>query len=196
MSAKIMMSKKMSIKRVLALWNEEGKNIKDTSVLRKKSVELPVPLDKEGREIIQTLIDSFIERDDAVGLAAPQIGINKRVIVFRAKGKEGGQGKIKDINDIEVLVNPRITQERGEKVTAAEGCLSCPDVQVEVSRFPEIKVRALDVKGGKVNKKYLDFIARVIQHEIDHLDGKLIVDYGDIYYPQNKQLFFEKLFKE
>ena len=191
-----MMSKKMSIKRVLALWNEEGKNIKDTSVLRKKSVELPVPLDKEGREIIQTLIDSFMERDDAVGLAAPQIGINKRVIVFRAKGKEGGQGKIKDINDIEVLVNPRITQERGEKVTAAEGCLSCPDVQVEVSRFPEIKVRALDVKGGKVNKKYLDFIARVIQHEIDHLDGKLIVDYGDIYYPQSKQIFFEKLFNE
>jgi peptide deformylase len=186
----------MSTKRVLALWNEEGINDKDTSVLRKKSVELPVPLDKEGREIIQVLIDSFMEREDAVGLAAPQIGINKRVIVFRAKAPEDGQKKIKDISDIEVLVNPRITQERGEKVTAAEGCLSCPDVQVEVSRFPEIKVRALDAKGGKVNKKYLDFIARVIQHEIDHLDGKLIVDYGDIYYPKSKQLFFEKLFSE
>ncbi|HNY50903.1 MAG TPA: peptide deformylase [Smithella sp.] len=186
----------MSSKRVLALWNDEGQNPEDTSVLRKKSVELPTPLDKEGREIIQTLIDSFMERDDAVGLAAPQIGINKRVIVFRIKGSENGQKKIKDINEIEVLVNPRITQERGEKVSAAEGCLSCPDVQVEVSRFPEIKVRALDAKGGKVNKKYLDFIARVIQHEIDHLDGKLIVDYGDIYYPKSKQLFFEKLFSE
>jgi len=191
-----MMSKAMSGKRVLALWNDEGQNLKDTSVLRKKSVELPVPLDKEGREVIQALITSFMERDDAVGLAAPQIGINKRVIVFRAKSSEEGQKKIKDINDIEVLVNPRITQERGEKITAAEGCLSCPDVQVEVSRFPEIKVRALDAKGGKVNKKYLDFIARVVQHEIDHLDGKLIVDYGDIYYPKSKQLFFEKLFKE
>ena len=186
----------MSTKRVLALWNEEGANAMDTSVLRKKSIELPVPLDKEGRDIIQTLIDAFMERDDAVGLAAPQIGINKRVIVFRAKGSEGGQGKIKDINDIEVLVNPRITQERGEKVIAPEGCLSCPDVQVEVSRFPEIKVRALDAKGGKLNKKYLDYIARIIQHEIDHLDGKLIVDYGDILYPKSKQLFFEKLFKE
>ncbi|MBN1472249.1 MAG: peptide deformylase [Syntrophaceae bacterium] len=186
----------MSTKRVLALWNEEGVDAKDTSVLRKKSVELPVPLDKEGREIVQTLIDAFMARDDASGLAAPQIGINKRVIVFRAKIPEDGQKKIKDISDIEVLINPRITQERGEKVTAAEGCLSCPDVQVEVSRFPEIKVRALDAKGGKVNKKYLDFIARVIQHEVDHLDGKLIVDYGDIYYPKSKQLFFEKLFKE
>jgi peptide deformylase len=191
-----MLSKKMSSKRVLALWNDEGQNIKDISVLRKKSVELPTPLNKEGREIIQTLIDSFMERDDAVGLAAPQIGINKRVIVFRAQGSGDGQKKIRDISEIEVLVNPRITQERGEKVTASEGCLSCPDVQVEVSRFPEIKVRALDAKGGKVNKKYLDFIARVIQHEIDHLDGKLIVDYGDIYYPKSKQLFFEKLFNE
>jgi len=187
----------MSSKRVLALWDDEGVNPKDTSALRKKSIELPAPLDKESREIIQTLIDSFMERDDAVGLAAPQIGINKRVIVFRAKGSEGGQGKIKDINDIEVLVNPRITQERGEKVSGVEGCLSCPEIQVEISRFPEIKVRALNAKGEKINLRYLDYVARVIQHEIDHLDGKLIVDYGgDVYYPKSKQLFFEKLFND
>ncbi len=185
----------MPTKRVLALWNEEGINDKDTSVLRKASIELPVPLDKEGREIIQTLIDSFMERDDAVGLAAPQIGINKRVIVFRTRGFGEGQKKVNSIDDIEVLVNPRITQERGEKVIAAEGCLSCPDIQVEVGRFPEIKVRALDARGGKINKKYLDFVARVIQHEVDHLDGRLIVDYGDIFYPKSKQLFFEKIFK-
>ena len=185
----------MSSKRVLALWDDKGENEKDTSILRKKSVELPVPLDKEAFEIIKTLIDAFMERDDAVGLAAPQIGINKRVIVFRTKGFDEGQEKIKNINDIEVLVNPRINQERGEKVTAVEGCLSCPDVQVEVSRFPEIKVRALDAKGEKINKRYLDFVARIIQHEIDHLDGKLIVDYGDVYYPKSKQMFFEKLLK-
>lgn len=186
----------MSPKRVLTLWNDEGENPKDISVLRKKSVELPVPFDKEAREIIQTLIDAFMERDDAVGLAAPQIGINKRLIVFRAKGSEGGQKKIKDINEIELLVNPRITQTRGEKIMGAEGCLSCPDVQVEIERFPEIKIRALDAKGEKINKRYLDYVARVIQHEIDHLDGRLIVDYGDIYYPKDKQLFFEKLFSD
>ena len=183
--------------KVLTLWDEKGENAKDTSVLRKKSVELPVPLDKESQEIIQTLIDSFMERDDAVGLAAPQIGINKRVIVFRTKGFDEGQGKIKNIKDIEVLVNPRITQARGEKVLWREGCLSCPDIQVEISRFPEIKVRALNAKGEKINKRYLDYVARVIQHEIDHLDGKLIVDYGgNIYYPKSKQLFFEKLFND
>jgi peptide deformylase len=185
----------MSSKRVLTLWDDAGLNAKDTSVLRKKSVDLPVPLDKESLEMIQTLIDSFLEKDDAVGLAAPQIGINKRIIVFRNKRFED-KGKVKNADDFEVLVNPRISQTRGEKVTAAEGCLSCPDVQVEVSRFPEIKVRAVDARGEKINKKYLDFVARVIQHEVDHLDGKLIVDYGgDIYYPKSKQLFFEKLFK-
>lgn len=186
----------MSAKRVLTLWNDEGENPKDISVLRKKSVELPVPLDKESREIIQTLIDSFLERDDAVGLAAPQIGINKRIIAFRNKGFEE-KGKVKNINDFEVLVNPRITQARGEKIMGAEGCLSCPDIQVEISRFPEIKVRALNAKGEKINIRYLDYVARVIQHEIDHLDGRLIVDYGgDIYYPKSKQLLFEKLFND
>jgi peptide deformylase len=186
----------MSSKRVLTLWTDEGENPKDTSVLRKKSVELPVPLDKESKEIIQTLIDAFLERDDASGLAASQIGINKRVIVFRTKGFDE-DAKKRNKNDFEVLVNPRINQERGEKVTMAEGCLSCPEIQVEVSRFPEIKVRALDAKGEKINKRYLDYVARVIQHEIDHLDGKLIVDYGgNMYFPKTKQRFFEKLFKE
>ena len=77
----------------------------------------------------------------------------------------------------------------------SEGCLSCPEIQIEVSRFPEIKVRALNAQGEKISKRYLDYVARVIQHEIDHLDGKLIVDYeGDIYYPKSKEKLFNKLF--
>jgi peptide deformylase len=181
--------------KVLTLWNKEGVNEKDTSILRKKSVEVPVPLDKKSREAIQTLVDSFLGRDDASGLAAPQIGINKRIFVFRNKGFDE-KSKIKNPKDFEVLVNPRITQARGEKVTMAEGCLSCPEIQVEVSRFPEIKVRALNAQGEKIGKRYLDYVARVIQHELDHLDGKLIVDYGgNLYYPKDRQDFFEKIFK-
>ena len=181
---------------VLTLWNNEGINEKDTSVLRKKSKEVPAPLDKESREIIKTLVDSFLARDDASGLAAPQIGISKRIVVFRTKGFGEG-GKVKSADEFEVLVNPRITQSRGEKVMMTEGCLSCPEIQVEINRFPEIKVRALNEKGEKISKRYLDYVARVVQHEVDHLDGKLIVDYeGAIYYPKNKQEFFDKLFKE
>ena len=181
-------------KRVLTLWNNTGVDEDDTSVLRKKSKELAVPFGKKEREEINTLIDSFINRGDAVGLAAPQIGISKRIIIFRNKEREEG-AKI-TASDYEVLINPRITQARGEKVTMAEGCLSCPEIQVEVSRSPEIKIRAFTPEGEKISKRYLDFIARVVQHEIDHLDGKLIVDYeGNLYYPSEKQGFFEQIFK-
>ncbi len=185
----------MAKKIVLTLWNDEGVNDSDTSVLRKKSNELPAPLDKQAQEDIQALIDSFVTRDDASGLAAPQIGINKRIIVFRNKKNERYSTPL-DPDDFEVLINPRITQARGDKVTEVEGCLSCPEIQVEVGRFPEIKVRALNANGEKISKRYLDYIARIIQHEIDHLDGKLIIDYeGSLYYPKDKQSFFEKLFK-
>jgi len=180
---------------VLTLWNNEGINEKNASILRKKSKEVPAPLDKESRKMIKTLIDSFLARDDASGLAAPQIGISKRIVVFRTKGFGEG-GKVKSSDDFEVLINPRITQARGEKVTMTEGCLSCPEIQVEISRSPEIKVRALNEKGEKISKRYLNYVARVVQHELDHLDGKLIVDYeGAIYYPKKKQEFYEKLFK-
>jgi peptide deformylase len=186
----------MSKDNVLTLWNDKGINEKDTSLLRKKSKEVPAPLNKESREIIKILVDSFLARDDASGLAAPQIGITKRIVVFRTKGFGEG-GKVKSPGDFEVLINPRITQSRGEKVMMTEGCLSCPEIQVEISRFPEIKVRALNEKGEKISKRYLDYVARVVQHELDHLDGKLIVDYeGAIYYPKKKQEFFDKLFKD
>ena len=186
----------MAPKRVLTIWNDEGVNDTDTSVLRKKSVELKTPLDKEEQNEIKALMDSFTCRDDASGLAAPQIGINKRIIIFRNKTVDDKTKKKMSPDDYDVLVNPRITQTRGEKVTAAEGCLSCPDIQIEVSRFPEIKVRALNEKGEKISKRYLDYTARVVQHEIDHLDGTLIVDYeGNLYYPKNKQALIDKLFK-
>jgi len=185
----------MAPKRVLTLWNDEGINKDETNVLRKKSVEFKTPLDQEEKAEIKALIDSFICRDDASGLAGPQIGINKRMIIFRNKTVDDKKKKL-SLEDCDVLINPRITQTRGEKETAAEGCLSCPDIQIEVSRFPEIKIRALNEKGEKVSKRYLDYTARVVQHEIDHLDGILIVDYeGNLYYPKNKQALIEKIFQ-
>ncbi|MGZ3593738.1 MAG: peptide deformylase, partial [Syntrophales bacterium] len=84
-----------------------------------------------------------------------------------------------------------------EMVTATEGCLSCPEIQVEVSRFPEIKVKAFDISGRKINKRYTDYVARVAQHEIDHLEGKLIIDCeGPLYIPKQKQEFFERTFEK
>jgi peptide deformylase len=182
--------------KVLTLWNEEQINEEDTRILRTTCSEVPVPLDAETKRAIGKLRDAFLERDDAVGLAAPQIGIGKRIIAFRFRNFDDKDPALRS-QDYEILVNPRITQARGEPVLGEEGCLSCPDIRVEISRHPEIKVRACNIDGKKVSKRYLDFAARVVQHEMDHLEGKLIVDYdGSVFVPKKRQNFFEKFFQE
>jgi peptide deformylase len=186
----------MPIRKVITLWSEDAINEKETLILRKPSDEIPVPFDENRKKDIKTLIDSFLGRNDGVGLAAPQIGISRKIIIFRNKGFDE-KGWSKSENDYDVLINPRITQARGDMVTMAEGCLSCPEIQVEISRFPEIKVRAYDVSGKKISKRYTDYLARIVQHEIDHLEGRLIIDYdGALYIPNTRQEFFAAYFRE
>jgi peptide deformylase len=176
------------------LWRD-GKMIEEEgSLLRKKAADLPVPFNAAAKKDIQILIEAFLKRDDALGLAAPQIGISKRIIAFKVKDfdKKGVDSK----SDYEVLINARITQLRGEPEVMNEGCLSCPDISVEVTRATEIKVKAIDLDGNKINKRYSGFLARIVQHEIDHLDGRLVIDHeGTISYPKEKKDFFDKLFR-
>ncbi len=183
-------------KRILTLWDNEQLNEADARTLRARCAEAPYPFDKVTKEAIRELAEAFFAREDAVGLAAPQIGIGKRIIAFRCRGYDDKDPERKK-EDCEILVNPRITQKRGDLVVGEEGCLSCPELHVEIERYPEIKVRAYDLEGRKVSKRYLDFAARVVQHEMDHLEGKLIVDHeGAVTVPKKRQEFFEKLFQE
>jgi peptide deformylase len=184
----------MSKKKTWALWSNGKLNDEEAALLRKKAAELAVPFDKGSAQCIQELLESFLSRDDALGLAAPQIGISKKIIIFKNKNFDE-KGRVRRQEDFDLLVNPRITQKRGEEEIGSEGCLSCPEISVEISRSPEIKVRAVDQHGNKVNKRYAGFLARIVQHEIDHLDGILIVDHqGTIYYPKEKEEFFQKIF--
>jgi peptide deformylase len=186
----------MTRHKVLTLWNEEQLNEEETRILRTPSGETPVPFDAVTTKAIRALQGAFLELDDAAGLAAPQIGIGRRIIAFRFRNFDDKDPAARK-EDYEILINPRITQRRGEPVVAEEGCLSCPEIRVEISRYPEIKVRAYDLEGRKVSKRYLDFAARVVQHEMDHLDGKLIVDYdGSVFIPKKRQNFFDKFFQE
>ncbi len=176
------------------LWRDGEMIEEEAKLLRKRAADLPVPFNAAAKKDIQTLVEAFLKRDDALGLAAPQIGISKRIIAFKVKDfdKKGVSGK----DGWEVLINARITQLRGEAEVMNEGCLSCPDISVEVTRATEIKVKAVDMNGNKVNKRYTGFLARIVQHEIDHLDGRLVVDHeGTISYPKEKQAFFDKIFK-
>ena len=99
-----------------------------------------------------------------IGLAAPQIGIAKKMIVAELD------------NRIIKLANPQIVGMRGAD-NMAEGCLSVPDVTVDIQRPDEVIVQGLDDKGNIVEIRMEGLLARVVQHEIDHLEGKLIIDY-------------------
>ncbi len=78
-----------------------------------------------------------------------------------------------------------------------EGCLSCPDISVEVTRFTEIKLRALDREGDRVSKRYTGFLARIVQHELDHLDGRLIIDHGgNFLVPEDREAFLTEALQD
>ena len=99
-----------------------------------------------------------------IGLAAPQVGIAKKMIVAEVD------------NRIIKLANPQIVGMRGND-SMAEGCLSVPDVIVDIKRPDEVIVQGLDDKGNIVEIRMEGLLARVVQHEIDHLNGRLIIDY-------------------
>jgi peptide deformylase len=102
---------------------------------------------------------------NAIGLAATQVGIMKRVLVA-----DIGSGML-------ALANPEIWFRRGEELLY-EGCLSVPNTQVDVLRPRAIVVRGLDANGNEIERDVQGLMARVIQHEIDHLNGVLIIDHG------------------
>ena len=135
-------------------------------ILRRKAVEVrnfDFSLSSLTENMFETMYDS-----KGIGLAAPQIGISQRLIVI-------------DIEEIDAdfpplaLVNPTITESSGEEL-GEEGCLSLPDFRAIVRRSTEISINAQNIDGQAVHFSAQGLMARVLQHEIDHLDGILITD--------------------
>lgn len=121
-------------------------------------------------ETIRQLVDDMVETMYAapgIGLAAVQVNELKRIIVIDTS---------KEQNDLKVFVNPELIEQSGE-VECEEGCLSVPDIYAYVKRAEKIKVRALNREGEKFELEADGLLAVCIQHEIDHLDGKVFVDY-------------------
>jgi len=133
--------------------------------LRKKSVSVK-GVGVSQRRLIEAMIETMHEQK-GVGLAAPQVGINEQIFVA-----DVGNGPI-------AFINPRIVKKAGSAVVE-EGCLSIPGVTVKIKRPVNIKVRYLNENNQLVEGEYSELLARVILHEIDHLHGKLIVDYASL----------------
>ena len=125
---------------------------------------------------VQKLIDDMFDtmhEYHGVGLAAPQVHEGLRIFVAALDdGEEEDEGEAAPL----ALINPEITVVGSDLVEDWEGCLSIPDVRGRVPRAREIKVRAYDRKGDRIELRAHDFPARVIQHETDHLDGVLFFD--------------------
>jgi len=142
----------------------------------KRLREVSSPLDPQEipQPEFQKLIDDMFETmymAPGVGLAAVQIGVLKRLMVMDIGIQEGQVIK----RDPRVVINPQVTHQEGS-VVWEEGCLSCPDLVVPMKRFQKVSIEALDREGKPLKMSGEDLLAVAIQHEIDHMDGKLILD--------------------
>jgi len=136
------------------------------SVLRKKASAVRKVTD-DCREILSRMAVTMYE-SGGIGLAAPQVGISEEMIVV-----DIGEGLYK-------LINPRIIKRQGIQVLQ-EGCLSVPGINIKVKRSQKVWLKAMDEQGKHLDIQAQGLLACVFQHEIDHLKGKLIIDYASFF---------------
>lgn len=150
---------------------------------KREVIKLPdLMLRKKAHEVrdfgfdFQTLVDDMVDtmrEEDGVGLAAPQVNQSLRVIVVEYPVDDSKEDSKKKLY---IMINPEIVKRSEETELGIEGCLSVPDIVGEVERNLQVEVRGLNRFGKKSKVRMKGWIARVFQHEIDHLNGILFVD--------------------
>lgn len=157
--------------RILTFDNEA-----DLAVLRKASVNFNVEdlNTPEYAALARKLVKTLESTDGGVGLAAPQVGINRRVVAVQRVDKEG--------EPVEVYANIFIEEVRGNLEAGPEGCLSVPDQRCDVMRYQDITIRYTDINSDRldqpreIREDVKGFAAVIFQHEVDHLEGILFID--------------------
>jgi peptide deformylase len=143
-------------------------SILDIRVLGDPVLRKPTKAVTEFTDELRKLIADMFETmyaAEGIGLAAPQVGRTDRLAVVDVEGQKY------------TLINPEIVTKSGEAEKAEEGCLSIPDIYGDVERPPDVTIRALDENGIQYEASANGLLGRCFQHEIDHLDGKLFIDY-------------------
>jgi peptide deformylase len=144
-------------------------------ILRQKARPVKT-IDAELQELIDNMIETMREAN-GVGLAGPQVDQPLRLTVVETLPKEDDDGNlVEGSRELFVLINPKIVSKSRKMVDGVEGCLSIPGWIGEASRHERIRVRALDRHGNKIRLRLNGWSARIVQHEIDHLDGVLFID--------------------
>ncbi|MFO7999886.1 MAG: peptide deformylase [Marinilabilia sp.] len=143
-------------------------------VLRKEAVDFS----PEEKGDLGQLVDDMFEtmyKADGIGLAAPQIGLSKRVFVIDAEPLAEDLPEMAGFK--KVFINARMVERDGEEVADKEGCLSLPGINEEVARHSRVRIRYVDAEFNEYDEVYEGWAARIIQHEYDHIDGILFVDH-------------------
>ena len=137
-------------------------------LLKEKSEDIEV-FDQNLKSIIRNMYDTLYSSGNGIGLAAPQVGIMKRIVVIDIKEKDKS-------NPI-TFINPKIIKRSKETFINEEGCLSIPDFFANIERYKEVEVEWFNVDGDLKSEKYNGLLSICIQHEIDHLNGVLFIDH-------------------
>ena len=164
----------MTIKKLITVPNE---------ILRKKSERIE-KVGKDEKNLIKDLFETMYHHK-GIGLAAIQVGIPKRIIVLDVIQKDEQKNPL-------CFINPIIKNLSDEKSKYEEGCLSIPDTFIEIERPKKCLVEYIDIDGKKKNMECDDLLSTCIQHEVNHLDGKLIIDFLS---KLKKDLIIKKLSK-
>jgi len=153
-------------------------------ILKQKQKEVDF-FDDKLKEYVDIMFKRM-EEEDGVGLAANQIGIPYQIIVIdttRSSKKEERENGIRT-----VIVNPEIVEKEGQ-VESTEGCLSFPGIQITIPRYERVKVKAKDIEGNDIEIDADGFLAIVLQHEIDHINGIPFINYLP---PVKKKMVLDK----
>ena len=130
-------------------------------------------IDDEVKQLIQDMGETMFQ-ESGIGLAAPQVGVNKRILVYDARAQNKNDDGSEE--QIMALINPEIIQASGSQLSENEGCLSVVDFRADVKRYEQVTVKAQDMDGNLLEFEAHGLMAVIMQHEIDHLDGILFID--------------------
>lgn len=154
----------------------------------KQKTEKVEKVDNEIKKLLDDMLETMYA-SNGCGLAAPQIGVSKRIVVIDIAHEDEEPNPL-------YMVNPQIIWKSEEKVCGEEGCLSVPGQRAEVERFASVKIKYLDYDGKEQELLAEDFLAIAVQHELDHLDGVLYIDHLSRLKRQMLLKKLEKLRKE
>ena len=175
----------MALKKLVEVW--DGKNLIESNIefLKQKTKEVHQPFTDETKQILNDLLDVY-KATPCAGVAANQIGYNKRIFIGLKHDVNDDKDNSNAIgnpnaNNYEFYINPQIDHSSNKSIQECEeGCLSVPEIRLMTERFDKIKVRYFNQNGDKIKKPLKGFLSLLFQHELDHLNGILMVENSKI----------------